>query len=51
MFIFFVFHRKTNISYLSPQTLNEMEITGSNNGVWKEFIYCIDYSCFKIDLL
>jgi len=34
-FIFFVFHRKTNI--LTPQALFKMGITGSNNGVWKEF--------------
>jgi hypothetical protein len=38
VFIFFVFHLKTDILYLSPQALIKMGITGSNNRVWKEFI-------------
>jgi hypothetical protein len=27
-----------------------MEITASNNGVWKDFMYCTDDRRFKIDL-
>jgi hypothetical protein len=50
LFILFVFHRKTNILYLSPQALIKMKITASNNGVWKDFIYCTDDRCIKIDL-
>jgi hypothetical protein len=50
LFIFLVFYHKNNILYLSPQTLIKMEITGSNNGVWKDFIYCTDDPCFKLDL-
>jgi len=50
MFIFFVFHLKTNILYLSAQALIKMEVTSSNNGVWKDFIYCTDDPCFKIEL-
>jgi len=31
---------KTNILYLSPQTLIKMKITASNNSVLKNLIYC-----------
>jgi hypothetical protein len=50
LFILFVFHRETNILYLSSQTLIKLKITASNKGVCKDFIYCADDRCFKIDL-
>ena len=41
---------KSDILYLCAQALITMEITASNNGVWKDFMYCTDDSRFKIDL-
>jgi hypothetical protein len=40
LFKFIVFHRKTNILYLSPQALFKTKITASNDGDCKDFIYC-----------
>ena len=41
---------KTNILYFSPQALTKMKITAFHNEVWKDFIYCADDRCFKIEL-
>ena len=48
---FFVFHRKTNILYLSSEAPIKMNIVASIDGVRRDFIYCSDDdSCFKVVL-
>ena len=37
LFIFFIFHRKTNILLLNPQALIKMKVRANNNEVWKDF--------------
>jgi len=35
---------------LSPQAPIKIKVRGSNNVIWKDFIYCTFDRCFKVEL-